>query len=159
MSDPRYTDPRSTDPRLNDPADPRFSDPVVRREQNSGSMWGWVAGIAVLALIGFIMVAGWNSGPNTTASTNPPQCHAAGEHDRFRRDLAAARCSGAAARHARACPGQVTDWRLRIKMEAPALICAGAEGRFNAAAIRGLRKSRSRAWCSPPLRAPGIECR
>jgi hypothetical protein len=72
MSDPRYTDPRSTDPRLNDPADPRFSDPVVRREQNSGSMWGWVAGIAVLALIGFIMVAGWNSGPNTTASTNPP---------------------------------------------------------------------------------------
>lgn len=64
MSDPRFTDPRYDTPPL--------SDPVVRRPDNSGSMWGWLAGIAVLALIGFILVAGWNSGPATTANTNPP---------------------------------------------------------------------------------------
>lgn len=64
MSDPRYTDPRTPDP--------RFSEPVVRREEASGSMWGWVAGIAVLALIAFIVVAGWNSPSTTATNTAPP---------------------------------------------------------------------------------------
>lgn len=63
MSDPRFTDSRTPDPRLNDP--------VLRQdEQSTGRMWGWVAGLAVLALIAFVVVAGWNSS-DTTASNNP----------------------------------------------------------------------------------------
>jgi hypothetical protein len=62
MSDPRFTDPRNSDPRL--------SDPVLRREDDSGGIWGWVAGLAVLALIAFIVVAGWNNGGNNQASTS-----------------------------------------------------------------------------------------
>ena len=69
MSDPRYTDPRTTNPRLNDPINPRLNDPVLRPKETGGSMWGWVAGLAVLALIAFVVVAGWN-GSNTTASNN-----------------------------------------------------------------------------------------
>jgi len=67
MTDPRFTDP-----------DPRLSDPVVRRDEATGGMWGWIAGVAVLVLIGFLVIAGWNnnrttanngSSPSTTAST------------------------------------------------------------------------------------------
>lgn len=58
MSDPRYTD-------------PRFSDPALRRDENVGGMWGWIAGLAVLALIAFVLVAGWNSNGSNTASNNP----------------------------------------------------------------------------------------
>src|SRR5215475_717668 len=61
------TDPRFTDPRLNDP-DPRLSDPVVRREEGTGGMWGWIAGVAVLLLIGFLIIAGWNNNSNTASS-------------------------------------------------------------------------------------------
>lgn len=61
MSDPRFTDPRTTDPRL--------SDPVLRQDEPAGGIWGWVAGLAVLALIAFIVVAGWNS--DHMASNNP----------------------------------------------------------------------------------------
>jgi len=63
MSDPRFTDPRS--------ADPRLSDPVLRQNESAGGMWGWVAGLAVLAFIAFILIAGWNSNSNT-ASNSPP---------------------------------------------------------------------------------------
>ena len=66
MSDPRYTDPR-----LSDPPHERFSDPVLRRSDSSGDrVWGWIAGVAVIILIGFIVVAGWNNHSNT-ASTAP----------------------------------------------------------------------------------------
>lgn len=58
MSDPRYTDP-----------DPRLSDPVRRRE-STGGMWGWIAGVAVLLLIGFVLVAGWNSNPDTASNSS-----------------------------------------------------------------------------------------
>ena len=64
MSDPRFTDPRNSDPRL--------SDPVLRRDEDSGGIWGWVAGLAVLALIAFIVVAGWNSGGTTASNGSPP---------------------------------------------------------------------------------------
>ena len=48
MTDPRFTD-------------PRLSDPVIRRDESAaGGMWGWIAGVAVLLLIGFLIVAGWN---------------------------------------------------------------------------------------------------
>jgi len=55
MTDPRYTD-------------PRLSDPVLRRDETVGGAWGWIAGLAVLALIGFIVVAGWNN--NGTTANN-----------------------------------------------------------------------------------------
>lgn len=55
-----------TDPRN----DPRPSDPVMRRPDSLGGMWGWIAGIAVLVLIAIILIAGWNS-PTDTASTAP----------------------------------------------------------------------------------------
>src|SRR5262249_37449053 len=49
MTDPRFTD-------------PRLSDPVIRRDESAaGGMWGWIAGVAVLLLIGFLIVAGWNN--------------------------------------------------------------------------------------------------
>ena len=44
MTDPRFTD-------------PRLSDPVVRRDESAaGGMWGWIAGVAVLLLIGFLII-------------------------------------------------------------------------------------------------------
>ena len=61
MTDPRFTDP-----------DPRLSDPVVRRDDNNGGMWGWIAGVAVLVLIGFLIVAGWhNSGTTASNGASP----------------------------------------------------------------------------------------
>ncbi len=58
MTDPRYTD-------------PRLSDPVLRHDdERMGGIWAWIAGLAVLALIAFVVVAGWNS-ERDTASTNP----------------------------------------------------------------------------------------
>ncbi len=56
-----------TDPRN----DPRLSDPVTRRPDSVGGMWGWIAGIAVLVLIAIILIAGWNSPTNT--AVNAPQ--------------------------------------------------------------------------------------
>lgn len=67
MSDPRFTDPRTSDPQL--------SDPVLRRDDRSGGVWGWVAGIAVLALVAFVLVAGWNGAQQNTAgntTVSPP---------------------------------------------------------------------------------------
>lgn len=61
MSDPRFTDPRYSDPRLSDP---------VLRPDDSGGLWGWVAGIAVLALIAFVVIAGWSGNRSNVASTN-----------------------------------------------------------------------------------------
>ena len=54
MSDPRY--------------EQRLSDPVERRPDTSGGMWGWIAGIAVVVLIAIILVAGWNSNKNTASN-------------------------------------------------------------------------------------------
>ena len=57
-----------TDPRN----DPRLSDPVTRRPDSVGGMWGWIAGIAVLALIAIILIAGWNSPTNTAVTERQP---------------------------------------------------------------------------------------
>lgn len=60
MSDPRYTD-------------PRLSDPVLRRDEGVGGPWGWIAGLAVVVLIGFLVIMGWNSNPNSASNgSNPP---------------------------------------------------------------------------------------
>lgn len=59
MTDPRFTD-------------PRLSDPVIRRDEGAGGMWGWIAGVAVLVLIGFLIIAGWNSNSTTASSGSSP---------------------------------------------------------------------------------------
>jgi len=56
MTDPRYTDPRQTDP-------------VLNRDDSAGGVWGWVAGLAILALIAFVVIAGWNGDKNTANNT------------------------------------------------------------------------------------------
>ena len=55
MTDSRFTD-------------PRLSDPVVRHDESVSGMWSWVAGIALLLLIGFVIVAGRHSDSNTASS-------------------------------------------------------------------------------------------
>jgi|SwirhisoilCB2_FD_contig_61_1631914_length_582_multi_2_in_0_out_0_2 hypothetical protein len=73
MSDPRFSDdPRFTSPeqrmreeRLDPTLDP------IERERSGGAVWGWVAGIAVLVLIAFVLIGGWGGGgSNNTASNN-----------------------------------------------------------------------------------------
>ena len=60
MTDPRWTD-------------PRYNDPVLRQSESVGGAWGWIAGLSVLALIAFMIVAGWNSNSSNTANnTTPP---------------------------------------------------------------------------------------
>jgi hypothetical protein len=75
MSDPRFTDQRSTDPRSTDPnfTDPNFIVPEMRNE-STGGVWGWIAGFAVIALIAFVVIAGWNNGgnENQASSTSTP---------------------------------------------------------------------------------------
>jgi hypothetical protein len=64
MTNPRYTDPRYSDPQL--------SNPVLRRDESPNGAWGWIAGLAVLALIAFVVIAGWNNSGTNTASNNAP---------------------------------------------------------------------------------------
>lgn len=68
MTDPRYTDPRNQDPLIRDPL---IVSNTSMRSESSGGIWGWFAGLAVLALIAFAVVAGWNSTPTNTAANNP----------------------------------------------------------------------------------------
>ena len=59
MSDPRYTD-------------PRLSDPVLRRDDAVGRPWSWLAGIAVIAMIAFLVIVGWNSSNHTASNNSSP---------------------------------------------------------------------------------------
>lgn len=63
-------DPRNTDPRRQDV---QFSKPVRHREEGADRMWGWVAGLAVVVLLAFILIVGWNAGGPETASNAPRQ--------------------------------------------------------------------------------------
>ena len=60
MPDPRFTD------------DPRLSDPVIRPDESVSGLWSWVVGVAVLVVIGFLIIAGWNSHSNTASSGSSP---------------------------------------------------------------------------------------
>ena len=59
MSDPRYTD-------------PRLSDPVLRHQEEIGGPYSWVAGIAVLLLIGFLIIVGMNGNSQTASDNSSP---------------------------------------------------------------------------------------
>jgi hypothetical protein len=48
--------------------DPRF-DPVIRRDGNVRGVWGWVAVVSALLLMGFVILASWNN--NITSSDSP----------------------------------------------------------------------------------------
>ena len=67
MTDPRFTDPRFSDQRN----DPHYIPPAPLRDESTGGVWGWVAGIAVVALIAFVIAAGWNSATKDTMATAP----------------------------------------------------------------------------------------
>jgi len=76
MTDPHFTDPRYTDRR---PAEPRNADPLIVTRtpvRDGGGIWGWIAGFAVLALVAFAIVAGWNNGPSNTAANMPASTQA-----------------------------------------------------------------------------------
>ncbi len=67
MSNPRFTNPRSPDP-IAGPTDPLLRD-RAEPERTGGAMWGWIAGIAVLLLIAFILVGGWGWGGRSATDT------------------------------------------------------------------------------------------
>jgi len=66
--------------------DPRF-DPVIRRYESVSGVWGWVAAVSALLLIGFVTLASWNnniassdSSSRTTANrtATPPSTEGSG---------------------------------------------------------------------------------
>ena len=63
MTDPRYTDPRYSDPR---------SDAGLPQGDGVGGPWGWIAGIAAIVLIAFLVIAGVNHGSNPQANSGAP---------------------------------------------------------------------------------------
>ena len=50
--------------------DPRL-DPPIRRYEIAGGVWGWVAAAAALLLIGFVILASWNSKIASSDSSQP----------------------------------------------------------------------------------------
>jgi hypothetical protein len=50
--------------------DPRF-DPVIRRYERVGGVWGWVAAVSSLLLIGLIILASWNNNIAISDSSQP----------------------------------------------------------------------------------------
>ena len=61
MTDPRHTDPRYSDPR---------SDTGLPQGESIGGPLGWIAGIAVIVLIVFVVIAGINHGTNTASNNS-----------------------------------------------------------------------------------------
>ena len=50
--------------------DPRF-DPPIRRHENVSVVWAWVAAVAALLLIGFVILASWNNKIASSDSSQP----------------------------------------------------------------------------------------
>src|SRR5262245_61230434 len=69
-----YRDPNYRDPNYRDPNAPGYRDPLLEAgEGQSWSMatWGWIAGIAVAALVLIFAFSGTNE-RTATETTNPP---------------------------------------------------------------------------------------
>ena len=62
------------DPHLNDPrySDAPLSDPVLRRDESISGPRSWIAGVAEVLLIAFMVIVGWHSSRNNTASRSAP---------------------------------------------------------------------------------------
>ena len=54
MTDPRYTDPHK--------------EPLLAPDDGQSGVWGWVAGVAILVLIAFVVIAGWNGDRNSASN-------------------------------------------------------------------------------------------
>ncbi len=77
MSDPRLNDPSRNHASI-DPNDPHpnqdfLTDAQARETRGSGAMWGWIAGIAVLALVAAFMFGGTNTTQRTADQAASPQ--------------------------------------------------------------------------------------
>jgi hypothetical protein len=68
MSDPRFTDQNFTDGRN---LDPNYVQPAPLRDESVGGVWGWIAGLAVIALIAFVVIAGWDKDTETADTKTP----------------------------------------------------------------------------------------
>ena len=66
---PNPDDPSPSAPRGPDPLRNPMSRAPLERNRGGNAMWGWIAGLAVLILIGFIVVGGWGSGSRTGNQT------------------------------------------------------------------------------------------
>jgi hypothetical protein len=71
-----------TDPRFNDPRyiDPRYSDPVLCRDETNGGAGGSIAGIAIIAVIAFGIIVGWNGNKNSTSNNLPQMATGSVDH-------------------------------------------------------------------------------
>ena len=49
--------------------DPRFA--PIRRYENVSGVWGWVAAVSALLLIGFVILASWNNKIASSDSLQP----------------------------------------------------------------------------------------
>jgi hypothetical protein len=68
-----YRDPNYRDPNLRDPNGPGYRAPLVTPAESSWSMatWGWIAGIAVVALV-LVFAFSTPGNQSATNSSNPP---------------------------------------------------------------------------------------
>jgi hypothetical protein len=71
MSDPRFTDPRLTEPPRDDMRG-EMRDQRLGELEQSNTMWGWIAGGVVLALL-LVFIFGRGPNPTDTASTQMNQ--------------------------------------------------------------------------------------
>jgi hypothetical protein len=53
------------EPRVDTTLDP------IDRQRTGGAVWGWVAGIAVLILIAFVLIGGWGGGNGDNVARAP----------------------------------------------------------------------------------------
>ncbi len=68
MTDPRYPDATPNRPRPNEPGTHHsILNNADTRAGNPNGVWGWVAGLAAVALIAFIIIAGFSGTATNTA--------------------------------------------------------------------------------------------
>jgi hypothetical protein len=55
-----------------DSSDPHLNDAAPRQSERAGGKWAWLAGLAVLAFIAIVLVAGWDSNGNGGSTVATP---------------------------------------------------------------------------------------